>query len=180
MRPKKTLMPINYSRRGVMALTIGAVSGALLAGAFAAPSPAWAQAAPQAAPSSILSASDAYAQAESGAIVLVDIRRPDEWAETGIAQGAVALDMREDAFVAQLVTLRQTYPDTPIALICRTGNRSEYVVSTLAGQGFPGLADVSEGMAGGRNGTGWIPAGLPIYEGNAENIAAALATKFPE
>jgi len=137
--------------------------------------PLWAQGLP----SSVMSAADAHEQALTGEVILVDIRRPDEWSGTGIGEGAIALDMREDDFVPSLIALRQANPETPIAMICRTGNRSNYVVTALAGQGFPGLVDVSEGMAGGPNGTGWIRLGLPIYDGNADNIAARLEEVMP-
>ncbi|MEE9388974.1 MAG: rhodanese-like domain-containing protein [Paracoccaceae bacterium] len=122
----------------------------------------------------ILDAQAAFDAAKAGDIILVDIRRPDEWASTGIAQGAVALDMRQDSFVTSLVALRKLYPTRTIALICRTGNRSGHVVSTLAQQGFSGLADVSEGMQGGRNGQGWVNRGLPIYAGTAAQIIPRL------
>ncbi len=122
----------------------------------------------------ILDAQSAYTAAKAGEIILVDIRRPDEWSQTGIGEGAIALDMRDQEFVASLVKLRETYPTLPIALICRTGNRSGHVVSTLAGQDFPGLVDVSEGMAGGRNGKGWIKHGLPTYAGTSAEITPRL------
>ena len=113
----------------------------------------------------VMDAQTAYEAAQKGEIILIDIRTPREWAETGIGEGAIALDMREKDFVQNLVRLRQDNPETPLALICRTGNRSGYVVQTLAQQGFPGLVDVSEGMAGGPNGQGWIARGLPVYPG---------------
>ncbi len=126
----------------------------------------------------IMDAQKAYEAARDGEIILIDIRTPREWAETGIGEGAIALDMREQDFVQNLVKLRQDNPETPLALICRTGNRSGYVVQTLAQQGFPGLVDVSEGMAGGPNGQGWIARGLPVYPGVSDEIekrrAAAL------
>ena len=122
----------------------------------------------------VIKAPDAYVAAKAGNIILVDIRTPQEWAETGIAEGAIALDMTEKSFVESLVNLRSTHPEKPIALICRTGNRSGYVFDALNKQGFPNLMDVSEGMAGGRNGKGWIPRGLPIYAGTDAEITPRL------
>jgi hypothetical protein len=34
----------------------------------------------------------------------------------------------------------------------------------LAKNGVTGILDVSEGMAGGPNGKGWIPSGLPVVD----------------
>lgn len=121
-----------------------------------------------------ITAPDAYVAAKSGNIILVDIRTPQEWAQTGIAEGAIGLDMTDKSFVESLSKLRNDNPDTPIALICRTGNRSGYVFNALDKQGFPNLMDVSEGMAGGPNGKGWLPRGLPTYAGNPDEISQRL------
>ncbi len=117
---------------------------------------------------------EAHMAAVAGDIILVDIRTPPEWAQTGIGEGAIALDMTQKDFVDSLVKLRNTYPEKPIAVICRTGNRSGYVFDALTKQGFPGLVNVPEGMAGGRNGKGWIPRGLPTYPGTKEEIEKRL------
>jgi rhodanese-related sulfurtransferase len=129
---------------------------------------------PASAAETVISAPDAYVAAKAGNIILVDIRRPEEWAQTGIAEGAIALDMTEKTFVDSLVKLRAAYPEKPIALICRTGNRSGYVFDALNQQGFTGLMDVSEGMAGGPNGKGWGPRGLPTYAGTKAEIEPRL------
>lgn len=125
-----------------------------------------------------IGAADAYVAARAGKIILVDIRTPQEWAQTGIGEGAIALDMTEKSFVDSLVKLRTAYPEKQIALICRTGNRSGYVFKALDQQGFTGLVDVSEGMAGGRNGKGWIPRGLPTYAGIKAEIETRLNVAF--
>ncbi|MCT4553495.1 MAG: rhodanese-like domain-containing protein [Pelagimonas sp.] len=127
----------------------------------------------------VMSAPEALSARRAGTILLIDIRRPEEWAQTGVAEGAVGLDMTSDSFVSDLITLRQTNPDKALALICRTGNRTGHVTSVLAKQGFPGLVDVREGMVGGRNGPGWLTRGLPIYAGTAGNMAAARAALLP-
>lgn len=147
-------------------LLIGAISAGVAALSLTS-LPVWAA-------ETVLKAPDAYVAAKAGNIILVDIRTPQEWAQTGIAEGAIALDMTDKSFVDNLVKLRSDKPATPIALICRTGNRSGYVFNALNKQGFPNLMDVSEGMAGGRNGKGWIPRGLPTYAGTSNEIKARL------
>lgn len=146
------------------ALLGGALGLALLTGL-----PDTALAAPK-----IITAPKAMARAKADEIILIDIRTPQEWRETGVGEGAVAIDMRAADFVQDLVKLRQLYPSRPIAMICRTGARSTYVTTTLDKQGFPGLINVNEGMVGGPNGPGWITRGLPTYPGTPSEIAARL------
>ena len=162
MRPHVTTRGAKATRRGFLA-------GGLALAMIALIPPDRASAKPEA-----MTAPEAYEAAKAGEIVLVDIRRPEEWAETGIAEGAVALDMTAPDFVKQLVEIRRKFPKKPIAMICRTGNRSNYATTTLDRQGFPGLIDVKEGMAGGPNGPGWLKRGLPIYEGTPENVKERL------
>lgn len=127
-----------------------------------------------------MDAPTAHEKAMAGEIILVDIRTPPEWAQTGIGEGALAINMRDPEFVKALVVLRQLNPEKPIALICRTGNRSGYVVKALAQQGFPGLVDVPEGMAGSKAGPGWLKRGLPTYPGKKEEIVKRLKAAFEQ
>ena len=156
-------LTFDHNRRRVL---IGGISAGVAALSLTS-LPVWAA-------GSVIKAPDAYVAAKAGNIILVDIRTPEEWAQTGIAEGAIALDMTDKTFVDSLVKLRAEYPGKPIALICRTGNRSGYVFDALNKQGFPNLTDVAEGMAGGPNGKGWIPRGLPIYAGTSREIKARL------
>ena len=59
----------------------------------------------------------AHDLAARGEILLVDIRRPDEWRRTGLPQGAVALDMRRADFIAALTDAAGADRDAPIATL---------------------------------------------------------------
>jgi rhodanese-related sulfurtransferase len=112
-----------------------------------------------------LAAPDAYAQAQAGQLTLVDIRRPDEWRQTGVAQGALRINMAHPQGVAGFV--RQVEAEVsdrsaPIGLICRTGNRSTQMQQALAQAGFTKVYNIKEGMAGSSAGPGWIKRGLPV------------------
>lgn len=160
-------------------LTRRAALSAAFYGAFALMALPKAAVAQDAEKVSVLTADAAFAAAQAGEIVLIDIRRPEEWAQTGVAEGAIGLDMTRDDFVDKLVALRMANPAQPLALICRTGNRTEYVTQALSQRGFPGLADVSEGMVGGPRGPGWLTRGLPTYEGTPENVAQRTDAVLP-
>lgn len=113
-----------------------------------------------------LSASEAFALAEQGRITIVDIRTPDEWRDTGVARGVERLDMRHpggpQGFAQALLDRLGGDRDAPIALICRTGNRTTRVQAALREMGFTRVYNIAEGMAGSRHGPGWIARGLPV------------------
>ena len=109
-----------------------------------------------------LGVAEAHRLALSGEILLVDIRRPDEWSLTGIGEGAQPLDMRARDFEARLLALAEGDKARPIALICARGVRSRGMARRLASAGFTRVLDVPEGMLGSGAGPGWIKAGLPL------------------
>ena len=106
---------------------------------------------------------EAHAAARDGEILLLDIRRPDEWTETGIAEHAVPLDMRRDDFIAELKKLRSSEAQ-PVAVICARGVRSARLTRALEDAGIAPLVDVPEGMLGNREGPGWLERGLPVSQ----------------
>jgi len=108
-----------------------------------------------------LSTPDAHSAALSGEVVLIDIRRPDEWQRTGVGQGAVPLDMRRDDFTDALLVQTAGRTDVPIALICARGVRSRGMTARLTAAGFTNIIDVPEGMLGSGAGSGWLKRGLP-------------------
>jgi rhodanese-related sulfurtransferase len=116
-----------------------------------------------------LSVAEAHRQATAGTIVLVDIRRPDEWKRTGIGAGAHPIDMRRDDFIAALQRVAGADKDAAIALICARGVRSARLSNRLTEAGFTRIIDVPEGMLGSRAGPGWLKKKLPVepYEGTS-------------
>lgn len=110
----------------------------------------------------ILSASEAHRRAAAGSITLIDIRQPDEWAETGSGVGAERLDMRRDDFETALLSLVGGNKGAPVALICARGVRSSRMSRRLRGAGFTNIIDVPEGMMGSYAGIGWIARALPL------------------
>lgn len=113
-----------------------------------------------------LSAQDARDQVQAGTITLIDVRTPGEWRQTGVPAGAALIDMNNpkgpqgfvDAVLAQVKGNR----NAPIALICRSGNRSTHMQKVLEDQGFTHVYNIREGMGGSATGPGWIEQGLPI------------------
>ncbi|MEL7100592.1 MAG: rhodanese-like domain-containing protein [Pseudomonadota bacterium] len=112
--------------------------------------------------SGLLSPPDAHAAAAAGEVLLVDIRRPDEWRRTGLGAGAQPLDMRRPDFPQALAALVQGDIAAPIALICARGVRSRRLSAALAEAGFTNIIDIPEGMLGSGAGPGWLARGLPV------------------
>jgi rhodanese-related sulfurtransferase len=110
----------------------------------------------------VLTAKEAFAKAVTSKITLIDIRTPEEWAETGTGAGAKPLDMRRDDFVSALDKLIGGDRTKPVALICARGVRSSRLSRTLRESGFTHIIDVPEGMLGSYAGPGWIERGLPL------------------
>ncbi|WP_341368524.1 rhodanese-like domain-containing protein [Yoonia sp. BS5-3] len=108
----------------------------------------------------ILTPPEALIAATAGDILLVDIRRPDEWQQTGIAAPAHPIDMRDDDFLDQLRTLR-TATTQPIAVICARGVRSARLTRRLEEAQLGPIIDIPEGMLGSVAGPGWLERGLP-------------------
>lgn len=108
-----------------------------------------------------LSPPEVHAAALSGDLLLIDIRRPDEWARTGLGEGAIPLDMRREDFEAALLELVNGDRSRIVAVICARGVRSRRMTELLYGAGFSRIIDVPEGMLGSGAGPGWLKRGLP-------------------
>ncbi|PKM43854.1 MAG: sulfurtransferase [Gammaproteobacteria bacterium HGW-Gammaproteobacteria-1] len=114
----------------------------------------------------MLTAPEAQAAVEAGKITLIDIRTPPEWRQTGVAKGALRINMHHpqgaQGFMAEVLQKVGGDKSAPIGLICRTGNRTTQVQKYLEAQGFTRVYNVKEGMAGSAAGPGWLRRGLPV------------------
>jgi rhodanese-related sulfurtransferase len=113
-----------------------------------------------------LSAPDAYARAQAGTLTLIDIRHPDEWRQTGVAPGALRIDMTdtqgEAGFVQRVTTEMKGKKNAPIGLLSVAGNRGANAQQVLRKAGFTHVYNIKEGMQGSSAGPGWIERGLPM------------------
>ena len=114
----------------------------------------------------IMTAPEAHKAATDKKLVLLDIRSPQEWQQTGIATTAHPVSMHQKGFLQKLDKLIDGDKSKKIALICATGSRSAYIQKELKKRGYNNAISVAEGMVGGPNGKGWIPRGLPTKKIN--------------
>ena len=95
---------------------------------------------------------DDLKQAQENGVIIIDIRREDEWIETGIIEGAEAITAFtqtgqlhpefQEKFMAAVEGA-----DTPIMLVCRSGNRTSNLGNALIEQlGFTDVSHLEGGM----------------------------------
>jgi len=97
---------------------------------------------------------DAFAAARGAGATVIDIRRPEEWQETGIIEGAETITAFTETgqlhpdFNAKFSALVQNL-DQKIVLYCRTGNRTEMLGNALVSQlGFRNISHLKDGIVG--------------------------------
>jgi rhodanese-related sulfurtransferase len=109
-----------------------------------------------------MSVSKAHQQSKAGQVYLVDIRRPSEWKQTGVAKHASKITMHQKGFLNQISKLTGGDKAAPVALICARGNRSTRMINLLEQNGYTNVYNVKEGMLGSPEGAGWLAKGLPL------------------
>lgn len=100
--------------------------------------------------------------AQRKGVVVIDIRRAEEWAETGIIEGAHTITaftksgQLHPEFQTKFTAIVPT-PDTPVMLYCRTGNRTGIIGNALVSQlGYSDVTHLSDGIVG------WTAGGAPV------------------
>ncbi|MBK1734799.1 peptidylprolyl isomerase [Halorhodospira abdelmalekii] len=104
---------------------------------------------------------DELAELAAEGVTLIDIRRPDEWQQTGVVEGSyllTAFDWRGrfvPDFPEQLAQLVER--DEPFMIICRVGNRTAFLARALAEQlDYEQVYNITEGI------TDWIADGRTV------------------
>ena len=114
----------------------------------------------------IMTADEAKVRLERGQMMLIDVRSPQEWRQTGIAPGASTVTIHDPGglpgFVEAVKVTVSGDLDKVIAVICASGGRSTIAHQALTEAGFTRVMNIREGMLGGPYGPGWLPRGLPV------------------
>ena len=106
-----------------------------------------------------MSVVEAHAQAAASQILMIDVRTPEEWAETGVPVNAARANFRDPDFLSQVKAMIGEDTSRAVALICRSGNRSGQAAENLRAAGYAKVFNVTSGvsMAG-----GWLAENLPV------------------
>ncbi len=150
-------MTTGISRRRLI-LSAAACAVALAASPIAAPA--------RDAAITVMDPREAHDKAKAGGILLIDVRTPQEWKQTGVPDGAHTIELAP-TFLDKLNKLTGGDKNKPVAFMCATGARSNYVAKELAKRGWTHVIDVAGGVFGGPKGKGWKAEGLPLvpYKG---------------
>ena len=115
---------------------------------------------------SIMTADEVMVRLERRQIMLIDVRSPQEWRQTGIASGARRVTIHNPDGLAGFIEAVKVAVggdlEKAIAVICARGNRSTVAHRALTLAGFIRIVNLKEGMLGGPYGPGWLPRGLPM------------------
>lgn len=93
-------------------------------------------------------------QAQAGAIMLIDVRTPEEFAQ-GHLEGAVNMDLEGGQFSADIAGLPK---DAAYMVYCHSGRRSALAAQAMSDAGFTHVYDLG-GIAA------WQASGLPVVTG---------------
>lgn len=86
-------------------------------------------------------------------VAVIDIRRADEWRQTGVVPGSRLLTFFQDrayrvydipAWLGAVA--REIPPEAPVVVICRTGNRTQAVADLLHRAGYRQVYNVRDGI----------------------------------
>ncbi len=109
-----------------------------------------------------ITAQDAFAGMQNQTLVMIDVRTEGEWAQSGVATGAIPISMLDAQFLDKLAEVQAQNPDKTIAFICASGRRSTIVQTRLSDMGFSDIFSVYGGTTGSSRSPGWIAEGLPV------------------
>ena len=91
---------------------------------------------------------------------IYDIRRPEEWRQTGVVEGSKLLTFVDGGgrvlpdFLPRFTA--DISKDDPVILICRTGNRTDSLARYLVETGFTNVYNVRDGI------TRWMRDDQPV------------------
>jgi len=93
-------------------------------------------------------------------VPVYDVRRPEEWRQTGVVEGSRKLTYVDASGRANPEFLprftAEVGKNDPVVLICRTGSRTDNLARELAALGYTRVYNVRHGI------TRWIGEGNPV------------------
>ena len=130
---------------------------ALLFAALSMAGEAWSQA--------LIEPEQAWQQARAGKLTIIDVRTPQEWRQSGVPKGAARATILpgddNSSFMERVRRITGGDKAAPIAMICRSGVRSQRAAMMLRAEGYSNVQDIKGGFIGDGRTTGWVTRKLP-------------------
>ena len=107
-------------------------------------------------------------------LLIIDVRSKSEWKETGVIPNAKLIQMYSAArtlrkeYISEILDFIGDNKSIEVAIICHSGGRSSGTVKMLEEKGYINISNISEGMVGNDNISGWINRGLPTIKCSKE------------
>lgn len=91
-------------------------------------------------------------------LILIDVRTPGEWADTGVPANAKCKALQDSDFVDYVRFCQEGAENLPVALFCLSGTRSLKAAKTVQKAGVENIQIVRGGLEA------WRKAGLPLEQ----------------
>lgn len=102
---------------------------------------------------------EAHELVKAKRLILIDVRHPQEWNETGRPAGSFGVTLQDRDFELKVLEILGGDKNKPVAISCRTGARSSRGADRLIAAGHTNVSILDGGFLA------WNNAGLPIDPG---------------
>ena len=106
-----------------------------------------------------INVAEAHDLTSKGAITLIDVRKPEEWNDTGRPVDSHGVTLQDPDFEVQVLQCMGNEKSKPVAFTCRTGGRSSEAAEKAKAAGHTDVANVKGGFLA------WAEAELPTDKG---------------
>lgn len=105
-----------------------------------------------------INCAQAFQELNDNALVLIDVRTPGEWADTGVPAKAKCKTLQDRDFADYVKSCRTAAKHLPIAFFCLSGARSSKAAELARKAGVENIQIVRGGVEA------WRKAGLPLED----------------
>ncbi|MEO1066360.1 MAG: rhodanese-like domain-containing protein [Pseudomonadota bacterium] len=98
----------------------------------------------------------AHDRVTAGYTLLVDVREPHEWRDTGLPSASAPIALQDPDFLDKVLALADGDKAKPIAVSCKSGMRGQKAAHLLRAAGFDAVSNVRGGFQS------WADDRLPI------------------
>ena len=106
-----------------------------------------------------ISVQTAHQRSTDGEVVLIDVRMPEEWHDTGRPLNSHGITLQDPEFENKLIALVSNDKSRALAFSCKTGGRSSQAAQKAVDAGHTDVSNVEGGFLA------WQAADLPIEQG---------------